>query len=278
MTTASESPTHSGSNAQSGSSDDADNAGAAAVSRPETAMLQNVVFAALQGRHAKFAEGEGRALRYVDAVAPFAAVPDEPTEQDWRDLATLVHRTGGAALHREPGGLPATWAADHGVDLHRMNVLQLSGAGLAADAAHAADPEIRELTLDDVQAMLDLAERTKPGPFRERTIELGGYLGVWRGGVLAAMAGERFSARSDGSDGSDGGWTEVSAVCTDPAFRGEGLATRLMRAVAARIRARGDEVFLHVLDTNANAVALYERIGFSRLAAVEVTVLTPRRP
>jgi ribosomal protein S18 acetylase RimI-like enzyme len=87
------------------------------------------------------------------------------------------------------------------------------------------------------------------------------------------MAGERFSAPA-----SDSGWTEVSAVCTDPAFRGQGLASRLIRAVAARIRARGDEVFLHVLDTNLGAIALYERMGFSRLATVEVTGLTPRRP
>ena len=63
------------------------------------------------------------------------------------------------------------------------------------------------------------------------------------------MAGERFSVP---------GWTEVSAVCTDPAFRGQGLATRLIRAVAARVR------------------ALYERIGFTRLATVVVAGLAPR--
>jgi predicted GNAT family acetyltransferase len=65
-------------------------------------------------------------------------------------------------------------------------------------------------------------------------------------------------------------------VCTDPAFRGQGLATRLIRAVAAGIRAQGDEIFLHVLDSNIGAIALYERIGFTRLATVGVTVLTPR--
>jgi ribosomal protein S18 acetylase RimI-like enzyme len=154
-----------------------------------------------------------------------------------------------------------------------MNVAQFSGAGLRAGRADAAAPEITELGVDDVPAMSDLAGRTRPGPFGERTVELGGYLGVWRDGRLAAMAGERFSAPA--GDGT--GWTEVSAVCTDPAFRGQGLATRLVRAVAARIRARGDEVFLHVVETNTAAVALYERIGFSRLATIEVTRLTPQR-
>jgi ribosomal protein S18 acetylase RimI-like enzyme len=239
---------------------------------PDPAMLANVVFAALRSRHAQFAEGEGRALRYLDAVAPFAAVPDEPTTRDWRDLAVLVHRTGGAALHRKPGSLPGSWSAEHGIDLRPMNVLQFSGAGLAVDATDATDPEIRELTVDDVPAMSDLAERTKPGPFRERTIELGGYVGIWRDGTLAAMAGERFSVPT----GNGPGWTEVSAVCADPAFRGQGLATRLIRAVTARIRARGDEVFLHVLDTNTGAIALYERMGFSRQATIEVITLTSR--
>jgi ribosomal protein S18 acetylase RimI-like enzyme len=233
----------------------------------------NVVFAALESRHARLAEGEGRVLRYPDAVAPFAAVPDDPTEQDWYDLATLVHRTGGAALHREPGALSGAWAARHRIAPHRMNVAQFSGAGLRADRADAVDPEITELGVDDVPAMSDLAGRTRPGPFGERTVELGGYLGIWRDGRLAAMAGERFSAPA----GDGRGWTEVSAVCTDPAYRGQGLATRLVRAVAARIRARGDEVFLHVVGTNTAAMALYERIGFSRLATIEVTRLTPQR-
>jgi ribosomal protein S18 acetylase RimI-like enzyme len=232
-------------------------------------MLLNVVFAALRSRHAHLADGEGRALRYVDAVAPFAAVPDEPTTQDWHDLAALVHRTGSAALHRTPGSLPDGWAAEHGIDLHRMNVVQFSGASVTVGVT---DPEISELTVEDVPAMRELAERTDPGPFRERTIEFGGYLGIWGDGTLAAMAGERFSA----STGNGLGWTEVSAVCTDPAFRGQGLAARLIRAVAARIRARGDEVFLHVLDTNTGAIALYERMGFSRLATVEVIGLTSR--
>jgi GNAT superfamily N-acetyltransferase len=236
---------------------------------PDDVLLANVAYAALTSRHARFAESEGRALRYVDAVAPFAALPSNATEQDWRDLATLAHRTGTVALHRVPGDMPDGWTAEHKLDVYAMNVFLFSGTGLTAGAD---DPEIVPLTADDVPAMVDLARRTEPGPFRDRTIELGGYVGIRRNGTLAAMAGQRFSA--PGPDGR--GWTEVSAVCTDPAFRGQGLATRLMRAVAAGIRAQGDEVFLHVLDSNTGAIALYERIGFTRVATVGVTVLTPR--
>jgi GNAT superfamily N-acetyltransferase len=79
--------------------------------------------------------------------------------------------------------------------------------------------------------MLDLVARTRPGPFLARTPHLGTYLGIRRGGALVAMAGERMRPP---------GWTEISAVCTDPAHRGQGLAARLVRAVALVVRERGD--------------------------------------
>jgi predicted GNAT family acetyltransferase len=101
--------------------------------------------------------------------------------------------------------------------------------------------------------MLDLVARTQPGPFRPRTIEMGTYLGIRRGGALVAMAGERLHPP---------GWTEISAVCTDPAFRRQGLASRLVLAVAAGIRARGETPFLHAAASNTTAIRVYEALGF----------------
>jgi predicted GNAT family acetyltransferase len=68
------------------------------------------------------------------------------------------------------------------------------------------------------------------------------------------MAGERLRPP---------GWTEISAVCTDPAWRGHGLASRLTRAVAAGIVARGDTPFLHAIAANTTAIRLYEELGFT---------------
>ena len=67
------------------------------------------------------------------------------------------------------------------------------------------------------------------------------------------MAGERLRPP---------GFTEISAVCTDAGHRGQGLAARLVRAVAAGIRARGDTPFLHTAGTNTDAIRLYLRLGF----------------
>jgi predicted GNAT family acetyltransferase len=72
------------------------------------------------------------------------------------------------------------------------------------------------------------------------------------------------------------GYTEISAVCTDPAYRGRGLAARLSLAVAAGIQARGDTPFLAALATNTTAVRLYERLGFK--IRREVTFASLRTP
>jgi predicted GNAT family acetyltransferase len=127
--------------------------------------------------------------------------------------------------------------------------VQLTGDGVAG----AAEPEAVPLGPADVPDMLDLARRTKPGPFLPRTIEMGSYLGVRRDRALVAMAGERLHPP---------GWTEISAVCTNPEWRGHGLASRLVLALAAEIRARGETPFLNAVATNVNAIRLYEELGF----------------
>ena len=64
--------------------------------------------------------------------------------------------------------------------------------------------------------MLALAAATEPGPFLPETIRMGRYFGTRsRDGRLMAMAGERLRLN---------GFTEISAVCTHPDFRGQGHA------------------------------------------------------
>jgi ribosomal protein S18 acetylase RimI-like enzyme len=126
----------------------------------------------------------------------------------------------------------------------------MEGAGLDV----TADPEAVRLGPADVPEMLDLVARTQPGPFLPRTIVLGTYLGIRRAGALVAMAGERMRPP---------GWSEISAVCTDPAHRGQGLAGRLVRAVGTVIRERGDVPFLHAAASNTAGIRLYEELGFT---------------
>src|SRR5436309_15171242 len=101
--------------------------------------------------------------------------------------------------------------------------------------------------------MIALVEATRPRTYSKRTIEMGRYLGYREDGTLVAMAGGR--ARPPG-------FAEVSAVCTAPDHRGRGLGSELTLAVTDVIRARGEEAYLHVLETNTPPISVYESLGF----------------
>ncbi|GAA2429319.1 GNAT family N-acetyltransferase [Streptomyces glaucus] len=228
------------------------------LSRPH--VLDHPARAALTGPHARFAERRGRVLRYPVDVTPWLALPDEPDAGDWADLAALAGPGAEVPLLGFTGDVPAGWQVTW-----RIGGVQMVDEGLAA----APDPEAVRLGPADVPEMLDLVARTRPGPFLPRTIELGTYLGIRRGGALVAMAGERLRPP---------GWTEISAVCTDPAFRGRGLAARLIAAVAHGIRARGETPFLHTGADNTPAIRLYEALGFRlRRTTAFLTVRAPER-
>jgi len=205
--------------------------------------LDNPVRSSLTGPHARFAERHGNVLRYPVDVSPFLALPDQPDAADWADAAALAGPGALMALAGVRVPAPDGWQ------------VTLIGEGVQmveVEAEAAADGEAVRLGPGDVPEMLELAGRTKPGPFLPRTVELGSYLGIRRGGALVAMAGERLHPP---------GWTEISAVCTDDAWRGLGFASRLVRALVAGIRARGDMAFLHAVADNP-AIGLYEALGF----------------
>lgn len=210
--------------------------------------LDNPVHAALTGPHAHFAERKGGALRYPVDVSPFMALPDNPNEQDWADLAALVGPGATTALTGADPQPPAGWEV-----VWNLRGVQMVDDGSENAPINAPDAEAVRLTAADVPEMFALVEQTKPGPFLTRTIELGTYLGIRREGRLAAMAGERLHLT---------GWTEISAVCTAPDFRGSGLATRLVQALVQQIRDRGETPFLHSAATNTNAIRLYQAMGF----------------
>ncbi|PVZ05758.1 GNAT family N-acetyltransferase [Actinomycetospora cinnamomea] len=215
--------------------------------------LDDPVRAALLGPHAHLAEAHGDAVRYEPDVAPFIAAPRAPAE--WDDVAALVG-DGRAVIPAFSPLEPLTLAVG----------LRLAGVQMVGDdVSGRADPDLVRLGPADVPAMRELVRRTRPGPFGPRTSALGTYLGVVVDGELVAMAGERLDPP---------GYTEISAVCTDRAHRGRGLATRLVLAVAAGIRARGEVPFLHAAADNTAAIRLYEQLGFRLRARPDFVALT----
>ncbi|WP_425301018.1 GNAT family N-acetyltransferase [Nocardia farcinica] len=212
---------------------------------PDTA-LDDPVGASLRGRHAHLARRCGGALTYRTEVATFASVGLDPDPGRWDELARLLGRGELADMFSCPARPPDGWDPVFTLDGRQM----VHAGGRETGPTPAG---MVELGAADVPEMLDLVARTQPGPFRPRTHELGTYLGVRVDGELVAMAGERLRPP---------GWTEISAVCTAPRARGRGYAAGLVRALVARIEARGDRPFLHVAESNTGAIAHYERLGF----------------
>ena len=97
-----------------------------------------------------------------------------------------------------------------------------------------------------------------------RTVIMGDYWGVRRDGRLVAMAGQRLHMT---------GWTEISGVCADPAFRGQGLARHLVSRLTGSILGRGERAFLHSELANASAIALYESLGYETRAEMSLAVV-----
>lgn len=222
-------------------------------------LLDNPVYASLSGPHAGIAQACGRALRYPADVAPFIALPSRPAGRDWRDAIALMGPRARVATLRVSSRLP-----DGLTVINSFEVVQM----VSEKTAGADDPEAIRLGPDDVPEMAALVRATNPGPFLSRTVELGDYYGIRRDGRLVAMAGERLHAE---------GWTEISAVCTVPDHRGQGIASRLVQAVIKGIERRHERAFLHTGTTNTAAINLYDALGFSVRRRLTITVISPHQ-
>jgi ribosomal protein S18 acetylase RimI-like enzyme len=210
--------------------------------------LDNVIWEALTTRHARFAEAFGEARRFIAEVSPLAGFR-EPSPEGYESLAGLIpdQTTVGVFLDEAYRNRPG-WELIAGAPLLQM--VYENGGHLSPGKA---DSDFIELRAPDSPEMVALATLTKPGPFNDRTLELGTYLGIRREGKLVAMAGERLKVL---------GCTEVSAVCTHPDHTGHGYARMLMEEMMRRIHRGGETPFLHVREDNLRAIGLYERLGF----------------
>jgi predicted GNAT family acetyltransferase len=206
--------------------------------------------------HSDFALGNDLARRYPAAIAPMAGLR-EISDASLHALAALMDPGDVVGLF---GQEPVSEAQGLLVVGHK-HVEQMT-CDRQDDSPHTG--HITELTPADVPDMLRLVELTKPGPFSAGAIVLGSYLGVRCAGKLIAMAGERM--RFDG-------FSEISAVCTHPEYRGCGYASSLVRALVRQIIARGETPFLHLYSDNTTAAALYTKLGFTHRRSLIVTVL-----
>jgi len=111
------------------------------------------------------------------------------------------------------------------------------------------------IELDDTlaEALSSLVNEVQPGYFKKKTNLMGNYFGVIKEGKLVAVTGERMKMK---------GFTEVSAVVTHPFYTGKGFAKQLVAHTANKIFDENKTPYLHVAETNFDAIRLYEKLGF----------------
>lgn len=221
--------------------------------------LDNVIWQALntsQAHLGKRHKQAGKFLKDVSLLGGFAA----PSLENYQSMLALLDPGERVGLFLEqPPQPPPGWRI-----VVALPLLEMVGEDGSFPPASKRNPLITPLTEADVPDMVALTKLTKPGPFAQRTREMGDYFGIRVNGELVAMAGERLRVP---------GYTEVSAVCTHPDHLGRGYATALITLLMERIGSRGETPFLHVRGDNERAIAVYERLGFRKRPPLHYAIL-----
>ena len=220
-------------------------------------LLDNIPWHSLAGPHAKFSSGTDEGRRYALGFSPiigFANVENPNFGALAEFCAPGEHFYCGGLS----GAVPPGWRIDA-----KTTAIQMLWDGTPP----ADDDGLVAVRFGpgDVPQILELVAVTQPGPFAERTIELGEYYGVFEAQRLVAMAGERMAA---------GHLREISGVCTHPDFQGRGLARRLVARLIRLEMQRNERPFLHVMQDNSNARRIYEHMGFRHHQEVALRVIS----
>lgn len=209
-------------------------------------LLDNPAWSALTTEQADLAQGAATAKRYAPGILPFIGL----AEPDAASAAALdPFLAPGESLYciGDLPPLPAGWRLEN----------ELPCAQLLAPQNLHCMPQPREtitlLAEPDKEEMFRLISSLQPGYYHPDTRLTGDYCGIRREGRLVAMAGERMRMT---------GFTELSAICTHPAFTGRGYAQQLIAWLCRRQVAAGITPFLHVSLANQRALRLYIHLGF----------------
>ena len=201
----------------------------------------------------------GLALPTLLVVAPDAPNPMAGAAELLAGLEALLPRRFYA--HLSPGLGPSLgqgWRkTPHGRHLKM---------GLGPDPAALARIEsidiggTEPLGTDDLEALQALYRRSYPDNwFDPRMLETRAYVGARQNGRLVCAGGVHVYAPEHGV-------AALGNVTTDPAFRGQGLATTVTAAVCRGLRRRVEYIGLNVSADNQPAIRCYERLGFEVIA------------
>jgi ribosomal protein S18 acetylase RimI-like enzyme len=225
-------------------------------------QFDNPPMEALRSSQRHLAISAGRAHKYPAEVTPFAAIEDNSLEA-LRDLLSIME-PGEATYVLSEAPLASLSGLSCGGPLGVKQMTYPQDRPLPS-AFENGNVTIQQLSCANAAEMVELTSIAFPGFFRIRTCEMGSYYGIRHQGRLVAMCGERMNI---------GDYHEISGLCTHPDFRGRGYAAVLMLQLMREHRKAGLLSYLHVSSNNANAIGLYERMGFDHRGEFQLRLIT----
>jgi GNAT superfamily N-acetyltransferase len=208
--------------------------------------LANPAWEALSSQQSYLNQGDDTLKYFPGDICPFVGVKDWNDVDFSRLISSLpANRTFSVPFYKEIH-FPDAFEVLFAIPLYQMICNHFH-------PVEKSTQHIVPLTEEHIPQMLTLTEQTKPGPFYQRTIEFGNYHGIFDGDKLVSMAGQRMQTHTH---------TEVSAICTDPAYSGRSYAKMLTSHICSLIIDAGKIPFLHVRQDNTSAIGLYKKLGF----------------
>ncbi|MGH2543519.1 MAG: GNAT family N-acetyltransferase, partial [Ardenticatenaceae bacterium] len=159
--------------------------------------------------------------------------------------------------HLSPGISPVLeeWYRSHSHGMHYKMALTGHGRLDSVDTS-----EVIPVALEDAAELASLYDKSYPGNvFDPRMLETGRFYGIRRDSTLVSVAGIHvYSPRYRVA--------AIGNVATHPAWRGQGLGKAVCARLCIRLLDTVDHIGLNVKADNADAIRIYEKLGFERVA------------
>lgn len=208
-------------------------------------LLSNPIWHALGSRQQHFNRGNDTLRYFPEEVAPFVGLPNWNADDVQLLSKDLPRNRSFYILIEKQIHLPDKLDIKFTLPLYQMECNELH--------PEFTDNPVKRLGEEHISQMLELTSLTRPGPFHNKTISLGNYIGIFDGERLIAMGGERLKVP---------GFTEISAICTHPDYRGKMLASHIISLLSQQIFDKGEIPFLHTRTDNSKAISVYEKLGY----------------
>jgi ribosomal protein S18 acetylase RimI-like enzyme len=222
--------------------------------------LDNPIWNALNSEDKNKNQGNETVAIFYPEISPFVGLENWSSASQQELVAQIPISRTCSTLIASPFVVDSNWDLVFSLTLYQLVCSSLK-------PYNGKQAQIKPLGDEDIPAMLALTALTKPGPFTQRTIDFGNYVGIFDKQQLVAMAGERLHLTN---------YTEVSAVCTHPDYVGKGYAALLVHHLTDQIIKSGRTAFLHVRQDNDRAIQLYQGLGFEIRSDMYFAVIKPK--